>query len=70
MKKLKKFYFHPQSRIGKIVKAYGMVGFEIDTVVENIEGRNTAYLTGRGVRVYINANGLTKFVSRFDTKAA
>jgi len=64
-----KLTLHPNSRTGYVIKAYLKSGFKVENLIQVENGKLTAYLSGKGVRVFIDENGLTKFASRF-AKAA
>ena len=59
-----KITLHPDSKVGKVVKAYMMAGFKPYRIIEQKNGLLTAYIAGRGVRVFINSEGQTRFVGR------
>ena len=64
MKPELKYHLCKTSRSGAVVRAYLMAGFKISNVIQIQSGQNHFYMHGRGVRVYIDENGATKFVAR------
>lgn len=61
-----KFDLHPESASGATFKQYIESGFRFVRLIQEIDGRVSAYMAGRnGIRVRINADGLTRSVDQF-----
>jgi len=65
-KEMPKFDLHPESASGAAFKQYLDSGFRFVRLIQEIDGRVSAYMAGRnGIRVRINADGLTRSVDQF-----
>jgi hypothetical protein len=60
-----KHIIHTKSRSGQVIAAMKKVGFNIDLGIQQHDGRDQFYLSGRGVRLLVTADGRIAFAGKF-----